>query len=181
MNLPLRNVSPDVVALFAQFPPADDLPAFDYIPPEAVPEPYHSLLVHQHHMTVTVEVHHGDLVDVRILATRRHDPMYARKILLALQQTGKIVQFGIIRINLDLCSPAVREEIVAGLKPLGRILIEHDVLRRIELTSFLRIEAGPLQMAWFDLAGSATLYGRLGYIYCDEQPAIELLEIVMPE
>jgi chorismate-pyruvate lyase len=181
MNIPVHKITPDVVSLFAQFPPATDLPSFDYIPPEAVPEPYHTLLVHQHHMTVTVEKHHGDLVDVKILARRQNGSSYARKIVLALQKTGRLVQFGIVRINLDYCSPEVRQEIVAGQTPLGRVLINHNVLRRIELTAFLRIEAGPEQMAWFGRTGRATLYGRLGYIHCDEQPAVELLEILAPE
>jgi hypothetical protein len=181
MNIPVRKIAPDVVSLFSQFPPAVDVPQFDYVPAADVPEPYHTLLVHQHHMTVTVEKHHGDLVDVRILARRHHGASYARKIVLALQKTGKIVQFGIVRINLDFCSPEVRERIVAGGTPLGRILIEHNVFRRIELTAFLRIDAGPAQMAWFGRSGRATLYGRLGYIHCDEQPAVELLEILAPD
>jgi hypothetical protein len=184
MNRPVRPASPDLVSLFAQFSPADDLPRFAHVPPEAVPEPYHTLLVHEHHMTVTVEAHHGGLVDVRLLARRHRGPSYARKILLALQETGRVVQFGIVRINLDFCSPAVREEIVAGRTPLGRILIEHDVLRRIEVTAFLRVEPGPEQLRWFGLDGAPpppALYGRLGYIHCDGQPAVELLEIVAPE
>lgn len=181
MNLPVRRIMPDLLDLFAQFPPALDLPAFTYVPSDAVPAPYHGLLVHPHHMTVTVEAHHGDLVDVRILARQHRGSSYARKIVLALQRTGRIVQFGIVRINLDYCAPAVRQEIVGGQKPLGRILIEYDVLRRIELTAFLRIDAGPAQMAWYGQTGRATLYGRLGYIHCDEQPAVELLEIVAPE
>ncbi len=181
MNVPVRKIAPDVVALFAQFPPALDLPAFEYVPAAAVPEPYHKLLVHPHHMTVTVEAHHGGLVDVRILARRHQRSSYARKIVLALQKTGRIVQFGIVRINLDYCAPEVREEIVAGRTPLGRILIEHNVLRRIELTAFLRVRAGPAQTAWFGRTAHATTYGRLGYIHCDEQPAVELLEILAPE
>ena len=181
MNIPVQKIAPDLLSLFAQFPPARDIPSYEHIPADAVPEPYHTLLVHQHHMTVTVEKHHGDLVDVRILACRHHGSSYARKIVLALQQTGRIVQFGIVRINLQYCSPEVSAEIVAGQTPLGRVLIEHNVLRRIELTAFLKIDAGPAQMAWFGQTGRATLYGRLGYIHCDEQPAVELLEILGPE
>ncbi len=181
MSLALHKITPDVVSLFAQFPPAVDLPRIEYVPAEAVPEPYHTLLVHEHHMTVTVEAHHGDLVDVRVLARRHHGSSYARKIVLALQKTGRIVQFGIVRINLDYCSPEVRAEIVAGRTPLGRILIEHDVLRRIELTAFLKVHAEPPQMIWFGRTGYATTYGRLGYIHCDGQPAVELLEILAPE
>jgi hypothetical protein len=174
-------VKPSLAGLFAQFPPAADLPAYVIIPPHEVPPPYHALLVHEHHMTVTVEAHHGDLVDVRILARRQQGDSYSRKIVLALQQTGQIVQFGIVRIRLDYCSPAVRDEIVAGQTPVGRILIRHNVLRRIEPTAFLRLQGGPAQMAWFGLTEPRTLYGRLGIIHCDGQPAVEVLEIVAPE
>jgi chorismate-pyruvate lyase len=181
MNVPLRIARPDLPILFALFPPADDLPACEVIPGALMPEPYHSLLVHEHHMTVTVEAHHGDLVDVRILARRRHRNVYARKILLALQKTGRIVQFGIVRINLELCSPAVRAAIVEGKTPVGRILIQHNVLRRIEPTAFLRIAGREPQMRWFGLTEPQTLYGRLGIIHCDGRPAVEVCEIVAPE
>jgi chorismate-pyruvate lyase len=170
-----------VEALFAMFPPADDLPAYRIVPAHEVPPPYHDLLHHEHHMTVTVERFHGAPVDVRILARRHDPPYYARKILLALQTTGRVVQFGIMRINLGLCSPAVRAEIVAGQTPLGRVLIRHDVLRRIELVELLRIDGGPRQLAWFGLTGSRPLYGRLAVIHCNGSPAVELLEVVAPE
>jgi hypothetical protein len=181
MNIPLRMPRPDLSELFAQFPPADDLPEYVIIPARDMPEPYHSLLVHEHHMTVTVEAHHGDLVDVHILARRHADDWYSRKIVLALQKTGRIVQFGIVRIDLTMCPPAVRDAIVEGKTPVGRILIRHDVLRRIEPTAFLRIHGGPAQMAWFGRSEPATLYGRLAIIHLNGRPAVELLEIVAPE
>src|SRR5262249_50208646 len=155
-----------------QFPPADDLPEFEIIPADEMPEPYRGLLVHEHHMTVTVEAHHGDLVDVRILARRHRGNSYARKILLALQKTGRIVQFGIVRIDLGACSPEVRAAIVAGNTPLGRILIQHNVLRRIEPTAYLRIRGQEAQMRWFGRKEPATLYGRLAIIHCDGKPAV---------
>ena len=133
------------------------------------------------HMTVTVEAYHGDLVDVRVLDKRQSGPFYARKILLATHNTGKVVQFGIVRVNLDFLPKAAAAEIVAEKKPFGRVLIEHDVLRRIEPTAFLRIEAGPAQMAWFAMSKPEPLFGRLALIHCDEQPAVELLEIVALE
>ena len=119
-------------------------------------------------------------MDVRILARRQEKSSYARKILLALQGSGKIVQFGIVRIRLDVCSPQVRAAILAGDTPLGRILINHNVLRRIEPTAFLRVVPGPDMMTWFGLRTADPTYGRLAYIHCDGQPAIELLEIVAP-
>ena len=181
MTIPAPHGGPDLRALFALFPQADDVPEHEFVPGAAVPPPYHGLLVHEHHMTVTVEAHHGGPVDVRILARNQQGDSYARKILLALQRNGLVVQFGIMRINLGFCSPQVRDAIVAGDTPLGRILIEHDVLRRIEPTAFLRVIPGAAMMNWFGLDRPRATYGRLAYIHCDHKPAVELLEIVRPE
>jgi chorismate-pyruvate lyase len=179
----LSHSAPDLPSLYALFPttPGELLPEFEHVRADEIPSPYRELLVHDQHMTVTVEKHHGDTVDVRILARRHTGDSYARKILLALHGKGRIVQFGIMKINLRYCSPEVRAEIVAGQTPLGRILIEHDVLRRIEPTAFLRVLPDPAMMKWFGLDKPARTYGRLAIIHCNEQPAVELLEIVAPE
>jgi chorismate-pyruvate lyase len=173
------STRPDLRTLLDLFSPSD-LADAELVAGDDVPAPYHGLLVHEHHMTVTVEGFYHDLVDVKILARRRDEDFYARKILLSLQKTGKIVQFGIMRINFQYCSAAVRDEIVAGQTPLGRILIQHDVLRRIEPTAFLCVVPAPAMMEWFGLAQPRPTYGRLAFIHCDGKPAIELLEIVAP-
>src|SRR5262249_37254480 len=181
MSAPARLIAPDPRALFALFPPADDAPAFEIVPGHAVPPPYHELLVHKRHMTVTQEAYHGDRVDVRILDRRLNGEYYARKILLTLHKSGKVVQFGIPRINLHYCSKPVREEILAGQTPLGRILINHKVLRRIEPQGYYRVTPSTAMMNWFDLKEPRITYGRIGIIFCDEKPAIEVLEIIAPE
>lgn len=177
----MPTAGPQLADLLTLFPPTDWLRAYEYVAAEQVPEPYHKLLVHEHHMTVTVEAHHGSLVDVRVLERIHDGDTYARKILLALQSTGRIVQFGIVRIHFQYCSDAVRDEIVAGKTPVGRILIKHDVLRRIEPTAYLRVLPGPAMVQWFGLKVPQPTYGRLALIHCDGQPAVELLEIVAPE
>ena len=181
MKIPANFAGPDLPTLCALFSPADDMPEYEFVAADEVPSPYHGLLVHEHHMTVTVEAHHGRLVNIRVLARRQDGESYARKILLALQGSGRIVQVGIARVNLRYCSPAVRAEILAARTPLGRILIQHNVLRRIEPTAFLRVVPGPAMMEWFGLKQPRQTFGRLAYIHCDGQPAIELLEIVAPE
>jgi chorismate-pyruvate lyase len=175
------SAGPDLHTLFQLFPPPSYLREFDVVAADWVPEPYHKLLVHDHHMTVTVEAHHGSLVDVKVLEKKIDGDSYARKILLAKQSDGKIVQFGLVRIWLNYCSPAVRAEIISEKTPLGRILINHNVLRRIEPTEFLRVTPGPDMMQWFGLTQPTTTYGRLALIHCDGKPAIELLEIAAPE
>jgi hypothetical protein len=175
------SATPDLRDLFDLFPPTSYLGAYTVVPADRVPKPYHGLLVHEHHMTVTVEAHHGSLVDVKVLEKKRQGNSYSRKILLGLQSTGRIVQFGLVRIWLHYCSPAVREQILEEKTPIGRVLINHNVLRRIEPTEFLRVIPGPEMMRWFGLSTPEPTYGRVALIYCDEQPAVELLEIVAPE
>ncbi len=132
-------------------------------------------------MTVTVEAFHRDKVDVRVLASAESDGIYAREILLALRQSGQVVQYGVMRIHFQHCSQGIRDAIIAGREPLGRILIEHDVLRRIQPQAFLRVAPGPAMMNWFGLSQPLTTYGRRAVIYCNREPAVELLEIVAPE
>jgi chorismate-pyruvate lyase len=177
----MHSPGPRLLDLLALFPPPDYLRAYEYVQAAEVPEPYHKLLVHEHHMTVTVEEHHGSLVDVKILERRHQGDDYARKILLTLQATGKVVQFGLVRIRFEYCSAEVRDRIVAGGTPLGRVLIEHNVLRRIEPTAFLRVVPGPAMIEWFGLKTPKPTFGRLALIHCDGKPAVELLEIVAPE
>lgn len=176
-----KPAGPDLRTLYGLFSPAEPLPEHELVPADEVPEPYHRLLVHEHHMTVTVEDFHKDLVDVRILARRHEGDSYARKIVLTLQHSGRVVLFGIVRIHLGYCSDPVRKEIVGGATPLGRILIQHDVLRRIEPTAYLRLIADRILMERFGLKLPRPVYGRLAIIHCDGRPAIELLEVVAPE
>lgn len=167
--------------LYAIFPGSSPPPPHVELQGHEVPEPYRSLLVHEHHMTVTMEAHHGKPVYVRVLQRHRSGSWYARKILLFLVGTQKVVQFGIVRINLDLCSREVRHAILEEATPLGRILIRHNVLRWIEPTSYLRIQPDQELQQCFGLKEPVPVYGRLALIHCDGKPAVELLEIPAPE
>lgn len=172
--------APTVDSLYALFPDSADRPVCTPITGDQMPEPYRSLLVHTHHMTVTVERHYGGPVNVKVLNAVRDGDEYARKILLELRDDGRVVQFGIVQIDLSLLSPPVRDRIVEGKTPLGRVLIEHNVLRHIQPAGYLRVEPCEEMCRWFGLAKPTTTYGRLGIIYTDGKPAIEVLEILTP-
>ena len=150
------------------------------IPPSWIPEPYHEMLVHHHHMTVTVEGYYKQPVAVQVLTSRQVGDSYGREILLELNSSKHVVQFGAVRIDLSCCSQTVRDAIVAENTPLGRILIDNNVLRRIEPTAFLQITPGEKLAQWFGLSRPETCYGRLGVIFCDDRPAIAVLEILAP-
>ena len=149
-----------------------------------LPSPYNELLNHHEHMTVTVESHHGDKVDVVVHKHHRHTDAdgdwYAREITLQTQSTGKVVQYGIVRLNVAALEPEVWQRIESQGTPLGRVLIEHNVLREVQLCQLWRIEAGPALARFLETTPGKVVYGRTALIYCNGEPAIELLEVVAP-
>jgi chorismate-pyruvate lyase len=147
---------------------------------EQVPTPYRGLLAHTNHMTVTVESFHSDSVDVEVLRSSCSAEQYCREILLRTHSAGLVVQYGIVRLSLKFLPEAPRAEILEQKKPLGRVLIEHDVLRKIELFELLKIECGAALAKFFSVPQGTITYGRTAILHCNNEPAIELLEIVRP-
>ena len=165
-----------LIQLFYDDP--DRLGRFQEVNPDDVPDPSRQLLVHNKHMTVTVEKYHSSPVDVDVLQTRRDGDHYSRKIVLTSQSDGQAVMFGIVRLDSAVLSPDVRDEIEAQRTPLGRILIDHNVLRVVKLLNLFRIDPGEDLATALQLETGSTCFGRTALIFCDGAPAIELLEIV---
>lgn len=152
----------------------------EHVSSASLPEPYKSLLAHYHHMTVTMEEYHKTSVDVTVLDQRLDENVYSRQILLSKSGTDDVVQFGIVRFNFDYVTQAVKDEILAGEIPLGRVLINHNVLRHVDLGAVLRITAGPGLSKAMKIEPGQITYGRLATIFCNQQPAIDLLEVSAP-
>jgi len=147
----------------------------DELPPLA-----RKLLVHREHMTVVLEDHFGAPLELRVLAERRDARHYARRVLLTAGAERRVVEVGVMQMNLDSVSQAVRSEVLEKRRPLGEILVRHGVLRRISPRWYFRFPKGTPIADPF-APGDAPVYGRVGVIYCDEEPAIELLEVVASE
>ena len=79
--------------------------------------PHRLVLLHDQHMTVTMERYHHCVVDVRIIDRVQDGDAYSREILLLKQGTETVVQFGIVRFDLQYVTPAVRDEILKGETP----------------------------------------------------------------
>lgn len=172
------NALEELRSLTAMFPQAEPLcQRVEHIPSAVTPEPYQGLLVHHEHMTVSMERYHGCPVDVRILRHRQDGDIYAREIVLLKQGTTIPVQYGLVRFRLDYVIEPVRREIIAGQTPLGRILINHNVLRHIDLGAILEMTAGPGLAAALQMNVGQVTYGRLATIFCNRQPAVDLLEV----
>ncbi|MEZ5942983.1 MAG: hypothetical protein R3C18_16440 [Planctomycetaceae bacterium] len=151
-----------------------------HVPNAETPEPYKRMLVHEHHMTVTMEQYHSCSVDVHVLDQNLDGDLYQRKILLTKSGTDIPVQFGIVRFHFQYVTEAVREQILEGEIPLGRVLITHNVLRHIDLKSIIEVQAGPGLADELKMDEGQTTYGRLATIVCNHNPAVELLEISAP-
>ncbi|MEZ6096541.1 MAG: hypothetical protein R3C03_20315 [Pirellulaceae bacterium] len=160
------------------FSSQEDLGTFTSVSRQEMPATYRELLAHNMHMTVTVESFHHSLVDVVVLRSRRDENFYSREILLVSRSDGRVVQYGIVRLNFDFLNPVVVSQIESEETPLGRILINHGVLREVRLENLYRIEASEYLARQLQLADDAVCFGRTAMIYCDAAPAIELLEVV---
>jgi hypothetical protein len=148
------------------------------VQPNDIPHPIDELLVHHEHMTEALRRRYGRPVEVSVLDEKLDGDFYTRKVSLTPAGGDAVVEWGVVRLELRYMSEAVRAEILAKERPLGEILIRHDVHRRIKPRWFMRFPARGPMLTFFGEAGDRPLYGRIGTIYCDERPAIELLEIV---
>ena len=143
-----------------------------------LPAAFRRLLVHNDHMTTTLRAYHGAPVALEVREAHLEDEAYRRRIVLRLAETGRIVEVGFVRIRLGYASSPVRDRILERKTPLGDILIQADVLRRIEPRWFFEIDRRSPLLSDFDDETLDSACGRLGTIFCENQPAIELLEIV---
>lgn len=174
--------SPDLdtlVGLFYANP--DELGQLEMVTAGEMPPAHQTLLAHNAHMTVTVERFHASTVSVQVMQTRVSQSHYARKILLTRDSDGRVVQFGIVRLDFGYLEPAVQREIESEQTPLGRILIEHNVLRQVELVALWKVTPGEDLRKLCGLAPGQVIYGRTALIHCNGEPAVELLEIVTPD
>jgi hypothetical protein len=158
----------------------DDLATFESVEPEAMPVAYRQLLDHHSHMTITVESFFGSSVDVTVFRTTRDPQWYGREISLVTKDTGKTVQYGIVRLRPQLLQSDVWREIEAGETPLGQVLIRHNVFRQVERVALWKVSAGRSLAKLLKVEPGQITFGRTARIFCDGEPAIELLEIVAP-
>jgi chorismate-pyruvate lyase len=171
--------TPDLATLIALFySNCRDLGKFEAVTPEQLPEPARLLLAHDAHMTVTVEAFHGCKVNVEVLDRKREENHYSRRILLRRATDQAVVLFGIPRLDMRAIPKPALDAILSEKIPLGQALIDNSVLRRVELCHLWKVIAGPDLAKLFSIPEGEIAYGRTAMIHVDDQPAIELLEIV---
>jgi chorismate-pyruvate lyase len=176
--IPTNKTSANLAKLLSAFDRQSSLGDFVEVSAGELPRAYRRLLDHHSHMTVALETLHGSLVDLRVLATDEGPSSYSRKIVLTRQSDGRVVLFGLVRLDPALLPPEALREIRDQVEPLGRILIRHQVMREVERLRLWRIKPGTELREVFGLTDDQPIFGRTALIHCNGRPAIELLELV---
>jgi hypothetical protein len=159
-----------------------DAPVIDRLEAVEVPEPYHSLLVHKTDMTSTLEKHYGEILRIEVLSRCLSENEYCRETVLVLDRSKKRVEFGAIKIFLDLFSLEARQEILREEQPLGRILNGFNIPFASRPRAFLRLTSDKFIDAALQLRGpQLLLYGRSNSLVdARGRPLAEIVEILPP-
>lgn len=157
------------------------LPDIEFIPGDAVPEPFRTLLVHNHDMTPTLEAFHQSDIHLEIVSRERRGDFYFREVVLRLHRTEAPVEFGANKLYLGRFPEDAQDLILQEYVPLGRILKDCAVPHRTEAKAFLRVQSDELIGGKFELAQPAVLYGRKAVISdLQGRPLSEIVEILPP-
>lgn len=167
-----------LVGMFPDNPPL--IASAEHVASSTTPQPYRDMLVHELHMTLTMEQYHRCSVNVTVVDRSGDHNIYSREIILTRSTDNVPVQFGIVRFDFEYVTAAVRNEILSEKIPLGRVLINHNVLRHIDLAAILKVTAGPRLARYLAMPEGGVTYGRLATIFCNGRPAVDLLEVTAP-
>lgn len=150
------------------------------VQPGVMPAGPRQLLVHTAHMTATLGNFYGEPVRLQVLEDRLTAGAYWRKILLFPRRSNRIVEFGIVRLYLQYIPKVACDEILSRRTPLGAVLIKHNVHRRVEPRWYIKAPRREVVDCFGTPAEGLPeeIYGRIGTIFCNGEPAIELLEMV---
>lgn len=157
------------------------LPRIEFSPGWLVPEPYKSLLVHNHDMTPTLEAFYRADIHLEIISRHHRADAYLREVILRLERNEMAVEFGANKIHLARFPQQAQALILGEQLPLGRILKDCDVRHRTEARAFLRVASDALMATAFGLREPTLLYGRKAVISnLQGQPLSEIVEVLPP-
>lgn len=157
------------------------LPPIEQVQGDEVPEPYKTLLVHHHDMTPALELFYHENLHLRVFRREYRGDFYSREVALLLDSNEQPVEFGAIKINLALYSPAARRQILEEHLPLGHILQSCAVPHSSRPKAFLRIQSDEFINQSLKLSGPHLLHGRRNTLFdAQERPLADILEILPP-
>jgi chorismate-pyruvate lyase len=155
------------------------LPPIESVAGELVPQPYRSLLVHDDDMTPTLEGFHGGRIHLTVIRRQERGDFYYREVVLSRDTDDAPVEFGAIKITLNLFPRTARQDILSERLPLGRILAERKIRHFSRPKAFLKIHSDEFINNALQLTGDHTLYGRRNTLWSPDKKALaEIVEIL---
>jgi chorismate-pyruvate lyase len=183
MTTPPSQVLPRKVPLFplSEFYTQETMPVVVTIPPEEIPEPQRSLLVHQADMTPTLETYFETRIDLKVLKAVQVDMVVKREVVLFLHGSRTPVEFGAIQIHLSNFLSDHRELILANQVPLGTILNEQRIPHVSHPSAFIRVIPDQVIREALEITEPVWLYGRCNSLKDpDGWPLAEVVEVLPP-
>src|SRR5437667_245953 len=80
---------------------------------------------------------------------------------LSARESTVVVEYGLVRLDFRYMPHNVRDTILQEHAPLGSILINNTILRRIQPRWYLKFPQTSQIMSWFGCQPSQDLFGRL--------------------
>lgn len=151
-----------------------------WLPAQAVPAPYHRLLVHDHDMTSELAGFHDDSITLKVLHCQRTSGDYVREVTLHAATSGMPVEYGIIEILLDSFPAELRRRILAGDTPLGAILNDSSLDYRSEPQGFFTVPASSLREIFPQSDDGAVLFGRYNHLMNGESTCLARILEILP-
>jgi hypothetical protein len=178
------HATPDAASLLkplADFYTGRALPEVRFTEAARIPQKYRRLLDHSNDMTSTLQRFHDEEIRVHALESRQDDTCYEREVLLVTRDTRRTVEFGAIRILLELFPAGAQREIFRAEMPLGAILQSFGIEYKSKPRAFFEIESDDVMNTALALSHTQTLYGRCNEITNSEgQVLAEIVEILPP-
>jgi len=148
------------------------------VDPAQMPPSAQTLLAHGGHMTATLRAHYQGVIALQVQADCALPTLYSRRILLTVDDPRRVVELGVVRLNLELMPDSARRAILAKETPLGDVLTSHGVMTKVEPRWFIQFPSSGPVVECFERGPEAAAFGRVGTIHCNGEEAIELLEVV---
>jgi hypothetical protein len=157
------------------------VPRFARLDADAVPEPYHKLLVHSQDMTSTLERFYGGSLRLQVLGREHTGNTYTREVVLRIDRTARPVEYGAIRIHLRQFSAVVQQVILSEQHPFGRILDLEGIGYLSWPQSFFSVSAERHMSQLLGLEDAPALYGRRNVLLDGRRRLLaEVIEILAP-
>lgn len=158
-----------------------EAPHLRELDPEAVPQPYHSLLVHSRDMTPTLEAFYHQPIALKVLSRDLDAQSYLREVVLLRTDGGGPIEYGVIRICLNHLTPVAARRVLEAERPFGNILQSEAIPHLSWPQAFFCAESDPHIRGVLALTRTGLLYGRRNVLLDSSRRLLaEVIEILSP-